>query len=92
MRILRLISIIRKIADLLGGIDLEKIGPILQQIVDAITAIFDGGGDASVSALSVNVLSNEDAAELQAAGLDIGAIVQLIMLIVELIKSLRGGN
>lgn len=88
-RIRNLIQLISRFAGLFEQIDLERIWPIIEKIIDAIDQVI-GGQTTSIQVAAFAALSNEDEEQLKAAGFDFSAIVQLIMLVVELLRSLHG--
>ena len=90
-RIRRLIEIIGRLRTFLDGVDWESVIPIIEKIIEAIDSVF-GDEVARADTAAFAALSNDDLQQMRAAGFDFAAIVQLIMLIVELLRSLRGEN
>jgi len=100
---MRLIKLIRRISDILGQIDYERVAAIIEKIVTQLEAIFGDSSstkaDAMTAALESNkaeavtqalgVLSRADEEELKAAGFNFGLLVEFINLIISLIKSLK---
>lgn len=91
VRIYNLIEIIRRFTDFIDRIDFDAIWPIIEKIIEIIDDVFDGDG-ADATQIAKDPRSAKALEQLTAAGLDFQAIVQLIALIVELLKALRGGE
>ena len=88
-RLRRLIELFDRFSGLLERIDLEEIWPIIERIIEAVDDIFSSDAE-EVAVASADALSIEDQKHLEALGLDFAAIMQLIQLVVELLRALRG--